>query len=158
MLANSGREKLCVKQKCIIICFMLRNIFFHKNTVGENSPLWFLKEKRRSAKSDVSKVLFPDIGKITNQGIIVWATFLFCDFCFGRVNFWIITGCCKCRANIAQIFSTLHKKNPRLTLNKKTRCHSVIALGNRWIMGWIVGWQSLDNKKNNSNRFVLFLT
>ena len=35
--------------------------------VGESSPpSWFLKEKRRSAKSDVSKVLFPDIGKITN--------------------------------------------------------------------------------------------
>ena len=57
MLANSGREKYC---------FMLRNIFFHKNTVGENSTSRFLKEKRRSAKSDVSKVLFPDIGKITN--------------------------------------------------------------------------------------------
>ena len=134
MLANSGREKLCVKQKCIIICFMLRNIFFHKNTVGENSPLWFLKEKRRSAKSDVSKVLFPDIGKITNQGIIVWATLLFCDFCFGPVNFWIITGCYKCPANIAQIFATLHKRNPGWTWNKKTRCRSVIALmwvGNR---------------------------
>ena len=47
---------------------MLRNIFFHKNMVGENSPpSRFLKEKRRSAKSDVSKVLFPDIGKITNR-------------------------------------------------------------------------------------------
>ena len=45
---------------------MLRNIFFHKNTVGENSTSRFRKEKRRSAKSDVSKVLFPDIGKITN--------------------------------------------------------------------------------------------
>ena len=56
MLAISGKEKLFV-----------RNIFFHKNMVGESSPpSWFLKEKRRSAKSDVSKVLFPDIGKITN--------------------------------------------------------------------------------------------
>ena len=36
--------------------------------VDENSsPSRFLKEKRRSAKSDVSKVLFPDIGKITNR-------------------------------------------------------------------------------------------
>ena len=36
--------------------------------VGENSPpsRWFLKQKHRSAKSDVSKVLFPDTGKITN--------------------------------------------------------------------------------------------
>ena len=34
----------------------------------ENTPpSRFLKEKRQSAKSDVSKVLFPDIGKITNQ-------------------------------------------------------------------------------------------
>ena len=49
-------------------CFMLRNIFFHKNMMEENSsPLRFLKEERRSAKSDVSKMLFPDIGKITNR-------------------------------------------------------------------------------------------
>ena len=50
------------------ICFILGNIFFHKNMVGENSPpSRFLKEKRRSAKSDISKVLFPDIGKINNR-------------------------------------------------------------------------------------------
>ena len=36
--------------------------------VEENSsPLRFLKEKRRPAKSDVLKRLFPGIGKITNQ-------------------------------------------------------------------------------------------
>ena len=36
--------------------------------MGERSaPPPFQKEKRGSAKSDVSKVLFPDIGKITNQ-------------------------------------------------------------------------------------------
>ena len=29
MLANSGREKLC-KEKMYYICFVLRNIFFHK--------------------------------------------------------------------------------------------------------------------------------
>ena len=35
--------------------------------MGESETLSLLqKEKRRSAKSDVSKVLFPDIGKITN--------------------------------------------------------------------------------------------
>ena len=46
---------------------MLRNNFFHKNTVGESkAPSLLQKEKRRSAKSDVLKVLFPDIGKITN--------------------------------------------------------------------------------------------
>ena len=50
---------------------MLRNIFFHKNMMEENSsPLRFLKEKRRSAKSDVSKMLFPDIGKITYRLVI----------------------------------------------------------------------------------------
>ena len=51
------------------ICFMFRNIFFlNKNTVGEcETPSLLQKEKRRSAKSDVSKVLFPDIGKITNR-------------------------------------------------------------------------------------------
>ena len=49
---------------------MLHNIFFHKNIVGENTPpSLFLDEKRRSAKSDVSKVLFPDIGKITNLNV-----------------------------------------------------------------------------------------
>ena len=73
LLANSGREKLFVEKKYIIICFMLCNIFFHKNMVGENSPpSRFLKEKRRSAKSDVLKVLFPDIGKITNRCKARW--------------------------------------------------------------------------------------
>ena len=53
------KEKLFVKKKCIIICFMLQNIFFHKNTVVENSPQsLFLKEKRRSAKSAKSEDQF----------------------------------------------------------------------------------------------------
>ena len=34
--------------------------------MGEGETPWLLqKEKRRSVKSDVSEVLFPDIGKIT---------------------------------------------------------------------------------------------
>ena len=42
---------------------MFRNNFFHKNTVGESEvPSLLQKEKRGSAKSNVSKVLFPDIG------------------------------------------------------------------------------------------------
>ena len=46
---------------------MLCSIFFHQNMVGENNPpSRFLKEKHRSAKSDVLKVLFPNLGKITN--------------------------------------------------------------------------------------------
>ena len=46
---------------------MFCNIFFHKNNVGENDPLsLLLKEKSGSAKSDVSKMLLPEIGKITN--------------------------------------------------------------------------------------------
>ena len=45
------------------------------------------------------------------------------NFYFEPVNFLIITGCCKCRNNIAQIFPTLHKKNPGPTLNKKTRLY-----------------------------------
>ena len=46
-----------------IICLMFRNNFFHKSTVRESeAPSLLRKEKRRSAKSDVSKVLFPDIG------------------------------------------------------------------------------------------------
>ena len=70
------KEKLFVKKKCIITCFMLRDIFFYKNIVVENSPpSRFLKEKSRSAKSDVSKVLFLDIGKITN---LPWLWFILC--------------------------------------------------------------------------------
>ena len=47
---------------------MFRNNFFHKNTLGESGALSLLQiEKRWSAKSDVSKVLFLDIGKITNR-------------------------------------------------------------------------------------------
>ena len=42
-------------------------IIFHKDTVGEKSTTSLLqKEKSGSAKSAVSKVLFPDTGKITN--------------------------------------------------------------------------------------------
>ena len=47
---------------------MFRNNFFHKNKVGESEAPWlYQKEKRGSAKSYVSKVLFPGIGKITNH-------------------------------------------------------------------------------------------
>ena len=46
---------------------MFRNNLLRKNIVGESGALSLLqKEKRSSAKFDVSKVLFPDIGKITN--------------------------------------------------------------------------------------------
>ena len=46
---------------------MFRNNLLRKNTVGESgAPSLLQKEKRRSAKFDVLKVLFPDIGKITN--------------------------------------------------------------------------------------------
>ena len=54
-----------------ITCFMFRNNVFHKNTVRctvvvERCTLGVSKERRRSVKSGVSKVLFPDIGKIPN--------------------------------------------------------------------------------------------
>ena len=46
---------------------MFRNNLFRKHAVGENgAPSLLQKEKHRSAKYEVSKVLFPDIGKITN--------------------------------------------------------------------------------------------
>ena len=46
---------------------MFRNDLLRKNTVAESEvPSLLQKEKRRSAKFDVLKVLFPDIGKITN--------------------------------------------------------------------------------------------
>ena len=51
---------------------MLRNNFFHKKTVGESGvPSLLQKEKRGSAKSDASKVLFPGIRKITNRLVAV---------------------------------------------------------------------------------------
>ena len=57
LLAISGKEKLFVKEKLIIICFKLRNIFFHKSIMGENStPSRFLKERHWSTKSDVSRL------------------------------------------------------------------------------------------------------
>ena len=47
---------------------MFRNNLFRKHTVKESrAPSLLQREKRRSAKSEVSKVLFPDIGKITNR-------------------------------------------------------------------------------------------
>ena len=49
---------------------LFRNNFFHKNTVGESkAPSLLQKEKRGSAKSDASKVLFPGIGNITNPKV-----------------------------------------------------------------------------------------
>ena len=76
---------------------MLHNIFFHKNMVEENSsPLRFLKEKRRPAKSDVLKRLFPGIGKITNQ-IYRLVTFFIPQatvrvVSFTRAHLWKICG------------------------------------------------------------------
>ena len=49
-----------------IICFMFRNNLLRNNTVGESGGP--LAASSKSAKSDVSKMLFPDIGKITNRG------------------------------------------------------------------------------------------
>ena len=60
------KEKNSLERKHEIICFMFRNNFFDRNAVEEQRTLTALKKKRGSAKSDVSKVLFPDIGKITN--------------------------------------------------------------------------------------------
>ena len=57
----------------------------------------------------------------------IWS--FFSDFYFGPVNLLIITGCCKGCANIAQISPTLHKKNPGLTLNKKTRLYGTGTTG-----------------------------
>ena len=51
----------------------------------------------------------------------LWITSLFGNFYSELVNFLLITICCKCHANIAQIFQTLHQKNRAPILNKKTR-------------------------------------
>ena len=52
--------------------------------MGESeAPSLLQKEVRRSAKSDVSKVLFPDIGKITNRQRVrnIFAEFLSKNSC-----------------------------------------------------------------------------
>ena len=63
----------------------------------------------------------------TGKNFGVWITALFGDFYFEPVNFFIITGCCKSSASIAQIFPTLNKKIPRPTLNKKTRLYGTVS-------------------------------
>ena len=61
------KKKKTSERNYEIICFMFCNNFFHKNNVVESvTPLLLQKEKYGSAKSDASKVLFPDVGKITN--------------------------------------------------------------------------------------------
>ena len=50
---------------------MLRNNFFHKKTVEESgTPSLLQREKCGFAKSDVSKVLYPSKGKITNRLVV----------------------------------------------------------------------------------------
>ena len=68
LIPEAGKENLFGEKKHEIIYFMFRDKFFHKNTVRmSGAPSLLQKEKRDSARSDVSKVLFPDIGKITTQ-------------------------------------------------------------------------------------------
>ena len=52
---------------------MCHNNSFHKKNIVEErcAPPLLQKKKRRSAKSDVSQVLFPGIGKITNQRVLL---------------------------------------------------------------------------------------
>ena len=52
---------------------MCNNNSFHKKNIVEErcAPPLLQKKKRRSAKSDVSQVLFPGIGKITNQRVLL---------------------------------------------------------------------------------------
>ena len=65
----------------------------------------------------------------------IWS--LFGNFYFGPVNFLMITCCYKWRANIAQISSTLHKKNPGPKLNKKTKLYSTI-ISNKLLILYLV--------------------
>ena len=50
------------------------------------------------------------------------------NFYFGPVNFLITSACCKCHANIVESQPTLHKKNPRPTLNKKISLYRTMIL------------------------------
>ena len=75
-----------------------------------------------------AKNLIPDnIAKEKTQCNVIWIS-LFVNCYFGLVNFLIITGYCNCRSNISQISTTLHKKNPESTLNKKTRLYRTALL------------------------------
>ena len=49
---------------CLLVYF--GNTFFYENIVGKSGEPSLQNGNSRSAKSDVSKVLFPSIGKITN--------------------------------------------------------------------------------------------
>ena len=66
LLAISGKERLFVKKSCLsfVSCYAIFSSI--KHCWREHPPSRFLKEKRRSVKLYVSKVLFLDIGKITN--------------------------------------------------------------------------------------------
>ena len=51
-----------------ITCFCFAINSFHKDPMGKRRvPSLLQRENRGSEKSDVSKVLFPDIGKINNH-------------------------------------------------------------------------------------------
>ena len=66
-----------------VSCFALS---FHKNTVAENRAHSLLqKEKREFAKSDVSKELFPGIGKMVKPIFMLLNVFLY----FLGISFWL---------------------------------------------------------------------
>ena len=106
-----------------------------------------MKEKRRSAKSDFSKVLFPDIGKITNRKhwmcwkvSMVKTTVLFiCDQLLGEliqsnfiiqllIYFWllmpgvnyVIYGCSSARTTPVSLYRSLNWRKTLLQLLLKT--------------------------------------
>ena len=66
-------KKNTSERKHTIICLMCHNNSFHKKNIVEErcTPPLLRKKKRRSAKSDVSQALFPGIGKITNQRVLL---------------------------------------------------------------------------------------
>ena len=67
MLANSGREKLFVKRNVLsfVSCYA---IFSSIKSHGGREQLVTVSERKAPFyKFDVSKVLCPDIGKITNR-------------------------------------------------------------------------------------------
>ena len=99
-IVKSREKTKSLEREHEIICFMFCNIFFHKNTVGaDEAPSSLLqKEKRGSAKSDVSKVLFPDIMKNNMHQTCFTATIV----AFG---FNIINGRYMFRSSRPEVFS-----------------------------------------------------
>ena len=65
--SKRGKRQIILEREPEIICFMFRNNFFYKNTVGERHPRCFKKRGVGPQNLMFRKCYFQDIGKITNR-------------------------------------------------------------------------------------------